>query len=380
MTNLLGVFRRLAAIALSSTVIAGAVGLAPAMAVPQRPAGAVHAQTSGFNFGIEPYNEPGTAKRSAFDLDGPVGATINDRVEVVNSGPTAEQFYIYPAGAYTIENGGGFAVNLRSDPRSDIASWITLPVQMYTVPPHTGSVIPVRLSIPSNATPGDHTAAIVAEQIIAPGQVKTGEGVTVVHRVGARVYLRVIGPVHLGLHVDPVRLKHKLPLNPLAAGHTQTLVDFVVKNTGNARLALATITITTKGIFGQTLHKVVLTGQKPGGPNIPTEILPAQILPGGQVRLLAPFRGLPPIDQVTMSIVVNGADAVAGTRASTSASTSFWVIPWLALLVLVVLIAGYLLFRRWYLRGRRRRAEPPPADKPGPTSKAQTSMPEPARL
>lgn len=349
-----------AAVAMAAVVVIPSAGSAVALphAVVAR---ALGGQVAGFDFGIEPYSEPGAPKRSEFDLDAAVGATITDRVEIVNAGSTSQEFYIYPAGAYTIEDGGGFGVSTRNEARADLASWITLPVDMYIVPARTGSVIPFRLSIPSDATPGDHTAAIVAEQVLTPAQVKSGAGVAVIHRVAARVYLRVDGPVRPALHVESFVVSHKLPTNPLSARHTKTGVTFVVENTGNVRVALSTITVAVDGLFGRSLHRITLTTPVPGHFTAPTQLLPSQILPGDQIQLVAPFTGLPIFDHVSIRLSVKGADAVSQAAVTTKATSAFWVVPWLALAVLAGLVICFVGARRCYRRGDK-------ADPVAPTS------------
>lgn len=332
------------------SLVAGAgPGLALGPTPPPPPATApVQTQSSGFDFGVGPYSEPGTPKRSTFQLDAAVGQSFGDRVSVINSGPTPKQFWIYAADAYSAELGGGFALHIRSDKPVGAATWITLPVQEYTVPAHTDSVIPFRVSVPSDATPGDHVAGVVAEEVVAPDAVNKGAGLTTIHRVAARVYLRVAGPLHPALHVDALTVAHEASVLPGLGTEGTAKVSFSVLNTGNVRIRPTNVRISLTGLGGRELHHTMLVAAADAGAQTrPGQALPDQILPGSKVRFAASFRGLPPMDHVTAHVDLQGFDAGASTAVSTRRSSSFWVIPWLLLgiVLAVVLLLGLLLRR-----------------------------------
>lgn len=348
---------RLVGVALAAVT---ALGTASARA-DTPPAPATQGNNPGFNFGVSAYNAPGTPKRSAFELDAAVGQTLTDRVAVINNGPTPRKFFVYPAGAYNTEVGGGFALRVRSDKREDLASWVTLPVSEYTVPPNTESVFPVKIAVPSDATPGDHAAGIVAEEVVSPGNVQSGAGVSTIHRVAARIYLRVRGPVAPQLTVRKLGVARKLPVNPLSSAATKTSVEFRLANTGNVRAALRKITVSLTGVFGHPIHATTLIVPTPGQSVPPSRVLPAQLLPGSEIRLVTAFTGLPPLDHVNVTVSVDALDAVTGSPLRRSSSTSFWIVPWLALAVATAIVAVALFLRRVI----RPSGGPPPDDVAG---------------
>lgn len=323
----------------------------PALASASQPSG------GGFNFGVTPYSAPGAPVRSAFNLDGAVGGTLRDRVAIINSGSQPKQFWVYAADAYTTEFGGGFALRTRGDKPADVAAWVTMPVRQYTVPAGTVSAIPFLVHVPTDATPGDHTAGIVAEEVVTPGAVTRGAGVTTIHRVGARLYLRVAGPARPSLHLQSYQTAHRSPLFPVVHGRGRSGVSFLVANTGNVRVRLDQVTISETGLFGRQLHQHILRPLPPGETK-PGESLPAEILPGSKVRLGFVFNGLPALDHVTAHVRVTGEDAVSNSRVSTGGSRSFWLIPWLVVLI-VVAVGSAIVWRR-----RRARRTPRPAAEP----------------
>jgi hypothetical protein len=314
------------------------------------------AQTAGgFDFGMRPYANPGAPARSAVTFEVVPGEKVADTVELVNYAATPKSFFIYPADAYSTEIGGGFALRLRDDPRRDAAAWITLGVSQYTVPPHAAARIPIELAVGSDATPGDHTAAVVAEEIIDAPNPEHGAGVVPVHRVGARVYVRVAGPMHSALRVEHLAVRRRTPLIPFVTGRGKATVDVTVANTGNTRVRLDQVEFALTGLFGRTVRHTTVDRPEPGTSSSAAEAtgLAEQILPGSTVRLHATFSSLPPFEALTARVTVKGQDPVAGSPVGTKRSRTFWVVPWLVLALVVVLAAA-----RWWRRRRPTLPEP----------------------
>ena len=282
-------------------------------------------------------------------------------MEISNDGPAPKTFWVYPANAYSTQLGGGFALTTRGDKAVDVATWIALAVGEYTVPAHTASVIPFRITIPADATPGDHVAGVVAEEFVGSDAVKSGAGVTTIHRVAARVYLRVAGTLHPALHLQGFADVHHLAVLPGITGTGSARVSFLVANTGNSRVGLDHVTITITGLFGHEIHSRTLRGVPAGQVAAAGQSLPAQVLPGSTVELSTLFDGLPPTDHATVTVSVDGFDPVTTRPVTTVASRSFWLIPWLVVAVVAAVLLAVALWRR---RPRVR-----PATEGGPTTR-----------
>jgi hypothetical protein len=143
------------------------------------------------------------------------------------------------------------------------------------------------------------------------------------------------------------------------AGETITY-SFLVTNTGNVTLD-PRVEVRAQGLFGRTLLARDLTR------------IPSELLPGQRVRLTEPWRDAPQLDWGDITLTAYAKD----TRES--ASVSFFALPWLMAVVVVVLGAvGSVLGVRWF-RGRRDRArpfEPAPPSPPGePTPSRPRSSP-----
>jgi hypothetical protein len=342
----------LACVALLLAGLAGPVGAAPAP--PSVPAG-----TGGFNFGVRPWASPGAPVRSAFTFDVAAGQTVSDRVELVNSGDSPKPFYVYASDAYTTEIGGGFALHLRTDPPRDAAAWTTLPVNQYTVPARSAALVPFQITTPADATPGDHTAAVVAEEVVPPSTLDHGAGVVPVHRVAARVYLRVQGPIHPALQIERLTVSRREPVLPYLTGRGSTTVTFSLVNAGNVRTQLDEIDFRLTGAFGRGLRSVSL--KRPRADQAGAAAFPEQVIPGSRVQFSRTFDGLPPLDAITAAVTVRAEDSLLHGGLSTSRATTFWVVPWLVLGLLAAAGLGLVARRKW----RRRRAGRPaggPAD------------------
>ena len=328
---------------------AGWSGAAPAPAPPLPvPAPPSH-PTPGFS--VFPYAEPGAPARSDFNFDVDAGQTITDRLVITNPTTGPKPFYVYVAGVFNTLIGGALAVGQRTDRQTDAAAWISLPGVrggQVTVPAQSAAELSVVFQIPTDASPGDHDAAVMAEEILPAVKPAHGAGFVTVHRVGTRAVLRVSGPLHAGLAVTQLSVTHQDPVIPLVTGRGRSTLTFTVVNTGNVGLRLDKLTLSEDGLFGRSIHRYVLSRSTP---TTATVGLPDQLLPGGKVQFAKTFAGLPPLELLTARATVNGSDATVSSPVSTSSSRSFWVLPWLVLAVAALVLVGWALRRRWRRSG-----------------------------
>ena len=91
--------------------------------------------------------------------------------------------------------------------------------------------MPFTLTVPSDATPGDHTGGVLAA-VTEQRTTTNGQRVNVDRRIAARVYLRVNGPLTSSLQIDRLSAAHDGPI----VGNGTVTVTYRVRNTGNVRL------------------------------------------------------------------------------------------------------------------------------------------------
>lgn len=339
----------------SPSTPAAASGSATAPAVPANNAA----------FGIQPASATGVDSRTAFTFGATPGAKSTDHVALVNLGAQAVALQLYASDAISTSD-GNFSLAVGDAKAKDVGSWVAIggPPQI-TLPPRTSSgpsvtIVPFTLSVPANAASGDHAGGIVlALRTVAQpssGQVKQNLD----QRVGARVYVRVSGPIHPGLTVDGLHAEYGLdgtPVSPTTAG--TMAVTYRVRNTGNVILG-ADQTATVSGWLG-------------GGAKINGLSVIPPLLPGSSVLVRAQAKGVYPGIRLTAHVdlkpVVPVGAVDPGVQPS-SAQVSVWAVPWPVLVIVLLALFGFGLvaWRRW---GPHR----PRGGRHTPTPRSETSEP-----
>lgn len=117
----------------------------------------------------------------------PPGTSIRRRVEIINTTGSTANVAVYPAAASLRRGSFRFAAD-RS--RNELSSWTSVSRGVLRLPPGRKTLATVTIDVPSEASPGERYAVIWAE--VSEPAPAVG-GVTLVNRVGVRMYLS-IGP------------------------------------------------------------------------------------------------------------------------------------------------------------------------------------------
>lgn len=316
---------------------AAAVGLAAGSAAPGGVAAAEPAPGSATGNGawsVGPANPSGAlAARPFFAFDAPPGATVRDVVRITNLTARPITFQVYGADAYNTPRDAGFALRTAEEKPRDVGAWISLKSPTAKIPAHSAKEIPFTLKIPGNATPGEHIGGVVAlNTAVESVQEEGGARVGVRRAVGARVYLRVAGPLTPGLRAAGLAVSRSDPAVPFVQ-HGRGTIRYTVVNTGNQRIA-PTARVRATGAFGREIKRW------------PDRRLP-EILPGERTEITLPWTGTPGLDAVTVRV-----ELVAAGGIDVRAQTRFYAVPWVALLVFagaVFVLWSVLprLIRRW---------------------------------
>lgn len=257
--------------------------------------------------------------RSFFYLEGPPGTVLKDSLALTNESSKPRTFRLRGADAYNTR-AGGFAVREEGRRAEGAGKWLALAQDTVQVPPRTRAEVPLSVTVPDSAVPGDHPAAVV----VSDGQ----------RTSGVRLQLRVSGPALAALSVEHVSVAER---DGGAAQITYTLV-----NRGNTVLR-PRLAVRADGLFGQAMRRAA----RP---------LPVELLPGQRVTRHERWPDPPRADLADVRLTVT---ADGGAR--DEAAASYTAVPWgWGAGLLGALAAGGA---GWYLRGRRRREEAPgPAD------------------
>ncbi|WAL95904.1 hypothetical protein [Streptomyces sp. Je 1-369] len=260
---------------------------------------------------------PAKDGRPSFYAEGTPGTVLQDTLSVTNPGPKPRTISLRGADADNTGS-GAFSVTPAKGTPKDTGAWISFAKRQVKVPPRTRAEVPFTLTVPTNATPGDHPGAVVA----------SGGGRT----VGVRVDLRVDGPTLSALTVERVDVDTD-------AGS----ISYDLVNRGNTVLT-PKLAVHADGVLGTLLDR-------------PARTLPVELLPGRRVSLTEPWPDAPSLDAVDVELT---ATASGGARDTATASVRF--VPWGVVVgggaVLAAAVGGAVhLVRR---RGRRRTEAPEP--------------------
>ena len=212
----------LAALAVLALLVALALGL---IAWP----GIVYAEGK-VSFGIRPAHGSDPNLPGYFVHTLAPGALMTDEALAVNSGDVPVTVRLYAADAITAINGGtGFAND--GEEKNGVARWLSLPMKQLSLQPHETKTVPFLITVPSDASPGQHTAGLVLEAVAgsavpASGNAGTGFTVNVVRRAGVAVLIDVPGYNAAGLEITGVCLRQQ------DKQHGATF-EVAVRNTGN---------------------------------------------------------------------------------------------------------------------------------------------------
>jgi len=158
------------------------------------------------------------------------GELMIDEALVTNRGDAPVTLKLYAADATTAINGGtGFAND--GEEKNGVAPWLSLPMKQLSLQPHETKTVPFLVTVPSNASPGQHTAGLVLEAVAssavpASGNAGAGFTVNVVRRAGVAVLIDVPGYHVAGLEITGVCLRQQNKKQ----GAT---FEVAVRNTGN---------------------------------------------------------------------------------------------------------------------------------------------------
>ena len=292
-------------------------------------------------FGVRPATAQAPDQRSSFTYSATPGARLTDFVAVSNVGETPLSLRIYASDAFNTPE-GGFDLLAGTGKPVEVGAWTAVSTNTVSVPPRSVAIVPFTLTIPANASPGDHAGGIVA----ALGTEQTGangQKVAVEQRVGARIYLRVSGELQPALSVTDLAADYHGSL----LGRGEVTLSYVVRNTGNVRLS------------GTQWAKV----STPWGSTVDADALAPipELLPGSSMTMSTKVTGLLSTGWLTGTVHVDPV-AVPGhpdpAAAPAEADVTFAAVPWLYLAALLVLVPA-LLFWLWRRRrGRTARLAP----------------------
>lgn len=176
---------------------------------------------------VSPAGIDGRDARSWIQTTGEPGGFVSEHLAVTNLSASPASFALSAAdGRYTAR--GRFTMLEEGETSTGAGTWISLPP---TVDVSAGAtvVVPFTISVPANATPGDHSAGVAASLTIPSSD--AGSALAVQGRVGFRVTIRVPGELRPSIAVSSVEGFYTDEWNPFRPGRLS--LSYIVANTGN---------------------------------------------------------------------------------------------------------------------------------------------------
>lgn len=271
----------------------------------------------------------GGGNRPAFSYTGDPGTVIEDALTVFNLGNEILTFRLYSTDAVNGAD-GQFALLPAGERPTDVGSWVEIAQELITVAPGRSATVPVTITIPDDAVPGDHSGGILASNEAFTTN-EDGAAVVVERRTGSRLLLRVNGPLRSELVVQDLSVDYDAAANP-AGGSTR--VDFRIENRGNVRLD-ANAAVAVEGPFG--IGRV--TGSTASFPDL---------LPGQSVAVSQTIDGVAALGLVTAKVSLDAGDSGEGvTFTPVSRSASAFAPPITLILSALILLFGLLALRAY---------------------------------
>jgi len=290
-------------------------------------------------WGVHPAPGPDGEPRENYAYAIEPGQELSDAIVVANYDAAPLVLDVYAADAFTTSSGQLDAATREVSPRA-VGAWVLPVADRITIEPGESVEVPFTLTVPENATPGDHAGAILTA--LTTPQVE--DGVSVDRRLGIRIHVRVGGELVPTVAVEDLRVDYAGTFNPFGLG--EATVSYTVRNTGNTRLSVPQ-SATVSGPFGVFAVEAADLASVP------------EILPGEEWPVTIRLSGVVPAFVLTASVALapelpaETAATVAADPPAVEATARTAAIPWMLLALVLLVAAAIVLAVR---RTRRRRA------------------------
>ncbi|WP_018681375.1 WxL protein peptidoglycan domain-containing protein [Actinokineospora enzanensis] len=280
------------------------------------------AAAQNVTWGVRPVDSALGTDRPNFAYSVAPGAALGDALLVSNHEQRALTFAVYAADAFTTSS-GRLDLKPAGEAPADAGAWVRFDTPTVTVPAGQTVAVPFTVTVPADATPGDHSGGVVTSL-----RVESGSGITVDRRLGSRMHLRVAGVLTPSVEVRGLTVNYDGTPNPVGKGTTS--VGYTIVNTGNTRLT-ATHGVRIEGPFGWFATDAAV------------EPLP-ELLPGESVTRKAAV-GSVPAGRLSAAVTVTAAVPGGAALPVVTSSAAAVAIPWSVVVCLLLLVCLALALR-----------------------------------
>ncbi|QEO14205.1 DUF916 domain-containing protein [Agromyces intestinalis] len=281
---------------------------------------------------VVPADANGPDGRRVVDLELAPGESATEHIAVTNLSDEAVEFALSANDGF-LTSGGNFDMLPSATPPSDGGTWISVPPAVLVAADET-VVVPVDVTAPEEALPGDHPAGVAASIV-------SGTEVAFEARVGVRFNLRAPGAVVASLRTEIIDAGYEPSPNPFAPG--AVVVRYAVVN---------------DGVLGLDVSARARADGWPGGARSESPADPEEVLPGGRIERVVRLTGVWAVGAVQVVVDASGAVRPNAPEGASAAEPSFATqtvvaVPWAQL---ATLLTAALLVVAFVVVRRRRRA------------------------
>ncbi|MBI4090651.1 MAG: LysM peptidoglycan-binding domain-containing protein [Candidatus Komeilibacteria bacterium] len=284
-----------------------------------------------------------------YNLD--TGESKEDTLTLQNTSDQTQTVKLYAVDSVATGD-GNFALRDEKDPREGVGAWIHLDENIVTLEPGTERGVRFAITIPVDASVGEHSGGIILQKTNAPSVDVGSSGASIVTRVGIRVYETVPGELVKKLELATFTVREETT----AAKGTIYVANFGIVNKSNVSLkAAASVQVTGWGKTAWFPNSKFTNGLYLDFSDITNFFKGAKLenelslLRDKQVDMNLEWPK-PVFGHFIFQAVVSY-DGVNGPEKLTSSAIDVWVIPWNVLGVIGILI---LLLLVWGIFGRMR--------------------------
>ncbi|MFH0905699.1 MAG: DUF916 domain-containing protein [bacterium] len=289
---------------------------------------------SAAGLGVIPQALPNQPNRSWFVYTMSQGVTQEDAIVVNNHGEKPVTAVLEALDG-TSTGSGGFTLVKDASFNQDLGKWIELQRTEVAVPAGGSVEVPFKVTVPSQAGPGEHSGGIVvSEKSVSSG------GMQLKVRVGARMYITVPGPI-----------SRKITFQKVTHEFIDGKLHFKVqaKNASNVNLS-PTVDIKLRGLIwglGQS--------DKDNGTFLPNSTIMLDKTWNHSAPVLGWFRATITLHTLTTEQISEDGSKKSLPNLPFKYSYSFWVGGPLVALLAGIIILGWLIYRLFvYLLDRRK--------------------------
>lgn len=314
-----------------------AVGAGPVIA-SATPPGDDEPESAGVSWLVQPAGPHGGAdKRSYLVHDLRPGESVEEQISITNTSEVDLTLRVLGSDAFTDDSGGFGLLPTDQVPR-EVGSWVRLDAPEVTIPARQQAVVPLVITVPTDAAPGDHAGGLVTSYTSQAAD-EAGRPVLLEARIAMRIYVNVAGLREPQLAIRDLSSSFDLSSNKVTGA---LHVTYLVHNSGNVRLGVE--------------ERSAVTG--PWSVPLGSPVVGAidEILPGGSMRREVTIEDVPAALAVTAHVTlrpIDRTDAAQPLPALTARETAV-AVPWAALLLVTSVLAATALFvyrrrRRWQI-------------------------------